>query len=196
MNRIRGLTASLAVFIAVGILVNRTNAAPPEVGQEFRNIELQLINGDNTDLDTLVKRGPVAVVFLRGFPGYQCPICSRQVASLIKSAEELSQFNASVVFIYPGSSTVAGTATGLEVKAKEFLRDAKLPSNFYFALDPDFKATNKYSIRWDAPRETAYPSTFVIDQSGNIRFSNVSRTHGGRTSTEVLLAELRKLPNN
>jgi hypothetical protein len=56
-------------------------------------------------------------------------------------------------------------------------------------MDPDYKFTNAYRLRWDAPRETAYPSTFVIDRERKVRFAKVSKTHGGRaTASEVLKA--------
>ena len=50
-------------------------------------------------------------------------------------------------------------------------------------------ANTMWVFVWDAPRETAYPSTFVIDQGGVIRFAKVSKSHGGRAATgEVLKA--------
>jgi len=54
-------------------------------------------------------------------------------------------------------------------------------------LDPDYVFTNLYGLRWDAPRETAYPSTFVVDSLGVVRFSKISRSHGGRASVDEVL---------
>lgn len=50
-----------------------------------------------------------------------------------------------------------------------------------------------YGLRWDAPDETAYPSTFVIDETRSVRFAKVSRTHGGRTKAAAVLAEVKQL---
>jgi alkyl hydroperoxide reductase subunit AhpC len=60
-------------------------------------------------------------------------------------------------------------------------------------LDPDYTFTLRYGLRWDAPRETAYPSTFVIDRGGVVRFALVSRTHDGRAPAADVLAVLAGL---
>jgi hypothetical protein len=49
-----------------------------------------------------------------------------------------------------------------------------------YLLDPDYSMINAYGPRWDAPRETAYPSTFVFGTGGSVRFAQVSRSQGGR----------------
>lgn len=59
--------------------------------------------------------------------------------------------------VYPGPSIV------LQKKADEFVEDFDFPEHFYFVLDPDYPMNNKYGVPWDALKETAYPSTFVID---------------------------------
>jgi len=69
--------------------------------------------------------------------------------------------------------------------AKEFLaKQAELPSNVFLVTDPDYKVTNQYGLRWDAPHETAYPSTFVLDMKGVIVFEKISHTHGDRLSAQ------------
>ena len=52
---------------------------------------------------------------------------------------------------------------------------------------PDYSFTNAYHLRWDAPNETAYPSTFVIDQDHKIVFAKTSQTHKGRTTADEVL---------
>ena len=42
-------------------------------------------------------------------------------------------------------------------------------------------------------RETAYPSTFVIDRKGKVRYSLVSKNHGGRASAADVLTALGQL---
>jgi hypothetical protein len=56
--------------------------------------------------------------------------------------------------------------------------------------DPDYTATNLYGIRWNAPQETAYPSTFVLDKHGVIVFEKISHSHGDRLSAQDALAHL------
>ena len=53
--------------------------------------------------------------------------------------------------------------------------------------DPDYTFTNAYNLRWDAKRETAYPSTFVIAADGTIKYAVVSKEHGGRSKAADVL---------
>ena len=50
-----------------------------------------------------------------------------------------------------------------------------------------------YGLRWDAPDETAYPSTIVIDRQGIVRFVEISHSHGNRSAAPEILAVLQGL---
>jgi peroxiredoxin len=95
---------------------------------------------------------------------------------------------ARVVWVYPGPSD------SLQQHAREFLASRALPSNFRIATDPDYVFTNAYGLRWDAPQETAYPATFVIDRGGTVRFAQISAGHDGRASAIDVLKALERLP--
>jgi len=89
--------------------------------------------------------------------------------------------------VYPGP------AKELQAHAKEFLVDSQWPNAFLFVTDPDFVFTQSYGLRWDAPSETAYPSTFVIDRKGAVQFVKVSKSHADRMSANDALAAVAKL---
>jgi peroxiredoxin len=93
------------------------------------------------------------------------------------------------VFVYPGP------ADGLKAHAEEFKkwRGKEWPKEFLYVLDPDYTMVNAYGLRWDAPKETAYASTFVLDGKGMVRFAKTSRTHGDRAKADDVLAEVKKL---
>jgi thioredoxin-dependent peroxiredoxin len=176
------------IFAVVAILALRALAeAPagaPAVGEAAKDFSLSAVDGEKVQLAGLLKEGPVVLLVLRGYPGYQCPICNMQVGQFIASAEKLKAAKANVVMVYPGP------ADGLKQRASEFIRGKTLPKNFYLALDPDYEFTNSYHLRWNAERETAYPSTFVIESSGKIKFAKISTTHGGRASVDEVLKSL------
>ena len=65
-----------------------------------------------------------------------------------------------------------------------------IPAAFRILLDPDYTFTQAYGLRWDAPKETAYPSTFVLDRNGTVTFAQTSRAHGDRVPTDVVLKAL------
>ena len=161
----------------------------PQVAEKAPDFSLNALDGTAVTLSKLTAVSPVVLVVLRGYPGYQCPICAYQVAGLIAQESELSAANAHVVLVYPGASE------NLATKAKEFwkMRDlifAKLPGNFSYVIDPGYQFTLAYGLRWDAPKETAYPATFVIDRQGVVRYVKVSRTHGNRAPVADILKVL------
>ena len=159
-------------------------ATPPEVGDTAPDFELQEIGGEKVSLAALSAKGPVVLLMLRGFPGYQCPLCTAQVGSLINKAKQFSDAGASVLLVYPGP------AQGLKEHADEFARGKNAPANFHLALDPDFGFTNSYGLRWDAKGETSFPSTFVLDTERVVLFAKVSHSHGGRATADEILAAL------
>ncbi len=124
------------------------------------------------------------LVFLRGYPGYQCPLCTRQVGELIGKADELTAARADVLFVYPG------VAKDLTAKSKEFMAEKQLPPNFKLVVDTDYQIVNAYKLRWEAPRETAYPATLVIDPTGVVRYTKISETHGDRAPLKDVLNAL------
>jgi peroxiredoxin len=92
---------------------------------------------------------------------------------------------AQVILVYPGP------AEGLETRADEFVRGKTLPAHFDLLLDPDYTFTKAYGLRWDAPGETSYPSTFVLDRNRKVVFAKTSRTHGGRAEAAEVVKALR-----
>jgi peroxiredoxin len=130
--------------------------------------------GQPMSLASLTDEGPVALIVLRGYPGYQCPYCVRQVHDFVENAANFAAAGTQVLLVYPGPHA------DLDRHAMEFLaKQNPLPSNLSLVIDPDYTFTNLYGLRWDAPHETAYPSTFLIDRSF---YRKISQEHGDRTT--------------
>jgi thioredoxin-dependent peroxiredoxin len=187
----RTQTAALAALIWTLPYILQA-AEPPAVGDNAPDFTLKTLDDQSARLSELTSTVNVVLVILRGWPGYQCPICDRQVHEFIASASTFSSAKTRLVFVYPGP------ADDLKAHAAEFKswKGKQWPSEFLFVLDPDYSLVNAYHLRWDAPKETAYPSTFVIDRLGVVRFTKISHTHGDRTKASDVLAELRKLSAN
>lgn len=159
-----------------------------EVGQRAIDFELPLVHSEGyLSLSETFKGGPTVVIFLRGYPGYQCPLCSSQVSSLVNRAKALGQAADRIVLVYPGPSE------GLERQAEQFLGSRRLPDPLVLVRDDDMRVTEAWGLRWNRNRETAYPSTFVLDRFGKIAWKKVSQSHAERSSVEEILKELRKL---
>ncbi|QDU87797.1 Redoxin [Pirellulimonas nuda] len=171
---------------------------PPKVGDEAPAFELPKLNaekkaddkttGDDAlptvTLEQINNDGPVVLLVLRGWPGYQCPICSRQVGQFLSRSEQLAKQGVQLVLVYPGPADL------LAEHAREFQGDRSFPAGVHYLIDPDYAFTNAWGLRWEAPRETAYASTFIIGKDGLIKFGNTSTTHGDRVDVETVLEEL------
>lgn len=165
-------------------------ATPPKVGDKAPDFALKTLDDQPMRLSDLTTKSDVVLVVLRGWPGYQCPICTRQVHDYVTSASGFADEKAQVVMVYPGP------ADDLKAHAKEFLENKQWPRDFIFVTDPDYTMVNAYGLRWDAPNETSYPSTFILDRKGIVRFEKISHSHGDRTKAADVLAELKHLPEN
>ena len=180
----RRLAVTALLLSGAATLCGQT-ATTPAVGAQAPAVSLSPETGKPVSLSAVEHDGKVVLVILRGYPGYQCPYCTRQVHDFVEHADAFSVRHTSVLLVYPGPPA------DLDAHAKEFLeKQAKLPGNIRLVTDPDYKVTNQYGLRWDAPHETAYPLTFVLDATGKVLFEKVSHGHGDRTSASDVLAQL------
>lgn len=178
----------IALVLLACALPLTLNAAPPKVGDKAPDFALKTLDDQSVRLGDLTATGKVVLVVLRGWPGYQCPLCTRQVQDYIASASGFASAKARVVMVYPGP------ADDLKAHATEFLKNKQWPKEFVYLTDPAYSMVNAYGLRWDASGETAYPSTFVLDRKGVVRFAKISRSHGDRTKATDILEAIKGMP--
>ncbi len=154
------------------------------MGDAAPDFELASVTETKVRLSEVASKSPVVLIVLRGFPGYQCPICNQQVGQYLNQAEKLKSAGAQVLLVYPGSSA------DLAMRAQEFIKDQTIPDHFQLLLDSDYAFTNAHHLRWDEAGETAYPSTFVIQKDLKVAYARVSEEHGGRSTPEEVLKVL------
>lgn len=182
-NRI--VTPLLALTV-LALSLSVSLAASPKVGEAAPDFTLNTLDGKAVSLKGELAKQPVVVVVLRGWPGYQCPVCTRQVNNFAEKAADFSG-KATVLMVYPGP------AAKLKEHADEFLKDKNWPKDFILVTDPDYSFTKAYGLRWEAAGETAYPSTFIVDKPGKVRFVKISKDHGGRSNTGEVLKALAEI---
>jgi peroxiredoxin Q/BCP len=185
MKKVTLLVLTLLVFVAPGFAMGVED--PPKVGDKAADFTLVQIDGKKLTLSAELKTGPVVLIVGRGWVGYQCPFCNRQFGDFLRAAKDIENAGARVIWVYPGPTE------DVQKRAEEFAAGKTFPANFRFVLDPNYAFTVSYGLRWDAPQESAYPSTFVIDRGGIVRYALVSKVHGGRSTAADVLAELGKL---
>jgi peroxiredoxin len=175
----------LAVTAQTGNMAPAMNAStPPQAGSMAADFTLKTLDDKPVQLSDLAAKSQVVLVVLRGWTGYQCPFCTKQAHDYVNNAEKLKAGGVQVVMVYPGP------VDNLKAHATEFLQDTNWPKDFLFVLDPDYSFTKSYGLRWDAPKETAYPSTFIIGKDGKVLFAHVSKQHGDRVSADTVLKAL------
>ena len=135
---LKGIQAALVLaVITMVILASNSNAgsptlgsaadrdAPPSVGEKIRDFSLMSVDGKQLTLSDELKRGPVVLVLLRGWPGYQCPFCTRQFGDFLAHAKELQSSGARVIMVYPGPGE------NLKQHVDEFIANRELLPNFH-----------------------------------------------------------------
>src|SRR5260370_26728863 len=187
VNSVHRICPSSVVPILVMAAAARLVAAtPPMVGDKAPDFALSTVQGKTVRLSEVSAKGPVVLVVLRGYPGYQCPYCNRQVQDFISKSQGFIDAGAGVILVYPGPPD------NLAAKATEFTTSKILPESFDLLIDPGYEFTNLYGLRWDAPHETAYPSTFLIDRHGVVFFSKIVKEPAGPTTPPEILDALPK----
>jgi peroxiredoxin len=177
--------AHAAVIVSAALFGSALIAQTPAVGAKAPDFTLFTPTGKSVQMSKEIQGHGLVLVVLRGFPGYQCPFCVKQVHDFIDHASDFAAKNTRVLLVYPGPPG------DLDDHAKVFLaKQAELPANIVLVTDTDYKVTNLYGLRWDMPHETAYPSTFVLDKKGMISFEKISHSHGDRLSAQDALDNL------
>ncbi len=175
------LATVCALFLGVSAFAETT----PAVGAKAPDFTLSTPTGKAVKMSKEEGGHSLVLVVLRGFPGYQCPYCVKQVHDFIDHASDFEAKKTQVLLVYPGPPAA------LDQHGREFLeKQTELPSNIVLVTDPDYTVTNLYGLRWDAPHETAYPSTFVLDKKGMIVFEKISHSHGDRLTAQDALDHL------
>jgi peroxiredoxin len=116
-------------------------AAAPTVGEKAPDFALSTPEGKSVRLSEMTSKGSVVLVVRRGYPGYHCPYCNRQVQDFIQKSQGFADAGLRVLMVCPGPPENLGQ------RANEFLADKKLPDNFDLVLDPGYEFTILYGLR-------------------------------------------------
>jgi len=103
------------------------------VGDKAPDFALSTVQGKTVRLSEVAAKGPVVLVVLRGYPGYQCPYCNRQVQDFISKSQGFIDAGARVILVYPGPPD------DLAAKATEFTTGKMLPESFDLLIDPGYE---------------------------------------------------------
>lgn len=184
--------AAVAVLTGIAIYLRRNRGEHPmpdilRPGKplpEFRAIDEQ---GNPMRSTQLVGTASV-ILFVRG--GW-CPFCNEQVEKLTSHYKDIVDLGARLIFVTPKPlQTTRRVARFFEVE-------------FDFWLDDSLEAAEKLgllhrgavpgSYRTEYGNDTVWPTVVVVDRSGIIRYTELSKRISDRPDPEVLVDVLRKL---
>ena len=184
--------AAVALVAAVVVLTrrNRGEHPVPEVLRpgkplpEFRAFDEQ----GNPLRSTQLAGSPAVILFVRGS---WCPFCNEQVENLTRYYKDIVNLGARLVLVTPKPlETTRRVARFFEVE-------------FDFWLDESLDAAEKLGLlhtsavpaefRKEYGSDTVWPTALVVDRSGIIRYTELSKHIHDRPDPEALLKALRQL---
>src|SRR5260370_41017597 len=93
----------------------RDTMAPLRVGSMAPDFTLKTLDDQSVRLADLTAKSKVVLVVLRGWPGYQCPLCSRQAHDFVTNNKKFKVAGAQVLIVYPGPAD-ALTALAAQIR--------------------------------------------------------------------------------
>jgi len=199
----------LVLFILLTQFINKTMAQTDqyisakeakglEVGSTAPDWSAKTADGEELQLDKLLAKGPVVMVFYRG---QWCPVCNKHLSELEENLQKLTNKGAQVVAISPEKS--------------EFLEKTRDKTNASFSLlhDEDYKIAAAYGVKFrpgsatrimyntalganlkkahsDDSQQLPIPATYIIDDSKTIVWRHFDPDYKKRASVEEISKNL------
>jgi peroxiredoxin Q/BCP len=86
LRTLRSLLPLACVVLAVG----SAGAQTPATGSKAPDFRLDTPTGDSISLAKEPVKGTLVLVLLRGFPGYQCPYCVKQMHDFVEHSADFA----------------------------------------------------------------------------------------------------------
>lgn len=156
----------------------------------IRDLTLLGVDGKEIRIDTLKGNKNLIVVVTRGNTDPICPYCSTQVAEYIKNYPAIAAHQTEVIVVYPIEKLAdQQRRDAFLANARKLLGDQNRPIPFPVLLDVELKAVDRLGIR----KNLSKPATYLLDESGRVRFAYVGSSLPDRPSIKAMLEQLAKL---
>lgn len=189
------MIAELQTLINNGLAESAKNT-----GDRLPAFKLPNANNEHLDSDSLLSGGPLVVSFYRGA---WCPYCNLEINALQQRLADINAAGAQLIAISPQTpdkslDQVSRSQLDFEVLsdignklAKECGLVFTLPQPLrpiYEAWQIDIPGHNA-----DDSFELPIPATYIIDQTGTIRYAHVDMDYTRRLEPEVIIEQLKML---
>ncbi|MDB6059345.1 MAG: putative peroxiredoxin [Verrucomicrobiales bacterium] len=171
----------IATFMAISTCIG--GGVSPEqiglpVGKPAPQFTLRDQNGNEISLAVLLKKGPVAVVFVRSADW--CLYCKMQLAQIQRNLKEIESTGGQIVSISYDSTE----------KIRRFAGMRKI--SFPLLSDADSKTIDAYAMRdTDSDNGSSNHGTFIVDQQGLIRAKPLVLNFSDRPAVDALVNALK-----
>jgi peroxiredoxin len=181
---------------------NSKNTLGVPVGTRIAEATLYDQAGNPVQLSSLYASGPIIVTFYRG---NWCPYCNTALASWQDRIDEVNALGATFVALTPEKPSETVTTIDKNDLTYRVLSDANREAanafDVNFALaGSTVKKYKGYGIdlaqsNADAQWELPHPGTFIVDQTGVVRYAHVEENYrdAGRATPSEVIAALRAL---
>jgi peroxiredoxin len=189
---VSGIAIAIAIFV-IGTMIWRKKmggrAVPDGLrpGQQLPSFTASDENGSQLISDDLRGR-PTVILFVRG---NWCPFCSKQVADLTKRYKEINDLGARLILVTPKPlETTRRVAEFFEVDFDFWLDESlEIARQLGLVLSKGVPA----DFRGEYGEDTVWPTSVVVDGSGIIRHTWLSKFIVDRPDPNKLLKALRSI---
>jgi peroxiredoxin len=166
-------------------------------GDKAPNFTAVMHSGNKMSLKELTKKGPVVMVFYRG---YWCPFCNKQLSHMNDSLPMLQAKGATVVAITPEKyesvdKTIAKTKVSFDIISDTNNAILKQYGVNFTVEDKTIEKYKTYgldfaAINGNSDNTLPVPAVFVIDRNGRFKYLYFDKDYRKRPSVKELLEQL------
>jgi peroxiredoxin len=191
---------AIAVVLSLFIVSNVFAQEKPEglfINSKAAEFKAKDQNGSEVNLKDLRKKGPVVVVFYRG---YWCPYSNRELKRLQDSLQLLTAKGAQLVAITPEAkegidSTIAKTGISFPIIYDE---DMKIADNYKVSFKVDDRTLGRYKnagidlLKTNSQKQATLPipAAYIINRDGAVTFRYFNEDYKKQVSVKELLEAL------
>ena len=194
MNVVLVLLSALALTTAFAFSDPGKGLQPGEKAPQFVAKDSK---GKEINLEKMLKKGPVVVMFYRGF---WCPFCNKQLQSMQDSLALITQKGASLVAITPEmdpniEKTIGKTHATFPIvhdKGGKIMTDYKTIYAVSDDLDKKMKGygVNLSENNGDAGNNLPVPAVYIIGKDGKIKWAYFNEDYKKRPTVNDILKNL------
>jgi peroxiredoxin len=189
---------SVALLLSIGIVKAQEGPKGLDVNATAPDFTTKDQNGAVINLKEKLKKGPVVLIFYRG---YWCPYCSKQLKKLEDSLLQITNKGATLIAITPEQpENISKSVEKSKVTYPVVFDDGlKIMKSYDVAYAVDEKTINTYKgygidftkVNGDTNgNNLPVPATFVISKEGKIVYRHFDKDYTKRPSVAEILEKL------